>query len=548
MDHAARVINKFKTKSGSGWHEQERYLLDCLEACNDLSSNSIELQEKIRDRHSEYQLSPARANLIRGLNLGSMKNVLELGCGCGPITRYLGESGMTVHAVEPCPAKSALARMRCRDLENVQIINIEYPDLALPASRYDIIFMIGTLNQLSFSSPDKKKSQEFLKTFIRTVKKSLKDGGILAAAVDNRTGLKFRSTTWKRKYRNLCLTHDICQKSVFSRNRDEWKKILQVRSDETCAIVYPFPDYTLPRVLLADDFISSDEHSYSLLYRVLSKDQHLDWQADDDEFFRWKALHESGCLSEFTNSFLMLISTRAQAIEGIAPYDFIHFSSEIRRPRYRASTFKLHGDERVAKKLLYPAAQTAEDNEQNVRLMELDSSYVRGPLVTTLWLEAFSDEDFENRFTGLLREYFLFVLRQAESLSDNSSLIDLLPSNLVAVASQNQYKAIDQEWRYTEPFFVEFILFRAFLWFGYHNRCSLSGQHCATSWRTVKDFVEYCFARLEIAWGTKLDEFATLEDNFHAQIAVKGFPFSTRVLLMTPLPSESTSEVLAGCR
>lgn len=548
MDHAARVINKFRTKSGRGWHEQERYLRDCLEACTDLSSNSVELQEKIRDRYSEYQLSPARANLIRGLDLDSMKNVLELGCGCGPVTRYLGEKGMTVHAVEPCPAKSALARMRCRDLKNVQIINQGYPDLALPASAYDSIFMVGTLDQPPFSSPDKKKSQEFLKTFIQTVKKSLKDGGILAVAVDNRTGLKFRSATWKRKYRNSCLTHDIRQQSVFSRDRDEWKKILLDRSDETCTVVYPFPDHILPRVLLADDFISSDEHSYSLLYRVLSKDQHLDWQADDDEFIRWKALHESGCLSEFTNSILMLISTHAQTIERIAPYDFIHFSSEIRRPRYRTSTFKLHGDERVTKKLLGPTDQSAEDNEHNVKMIELDSSYERGPLVTTLWLEAFSGEDFESRFTGLLREYFLFVLRQAENLGGNSSLIDLLPSNLVAVAGQNQYKAIDQEWSYSVPFSVEFILFRAFLWFGYHNRCSLAGQHCAKSWRNVKDFVAYCFTRLEISPGTKLAEFATLEDNFHAQVAIKGFPFSTRVLLMTPLQSESPSEVLAGCR
>ena len=48
--------------------------------------------------------------------------VLEIGCGCGPITRYLGERCGTVDSVEPMPARAAVAALRTRDLDSVQVL------------------------------------------------------------------------------------------------------------------------------------------------------------------------------------------------------------------------------------------------------------------------------------------------------------------------------------------------------------------------------------------------------------------------------------------
>jgi 2-polyprenyl-3-methyl-5-hydroxy-6-metoxy-1,4-benzoquinol methylase len=79
--------------------ETEQYLRKVLKQSSDLSSYSVELKSHIRDWGSEYHLTPLRANLLRGFDLSSCKRILELGCGCGAITRYLGEQGAAVDSI-----------------------------------------------------------------------------------------------------------------------------------------------------------------------------------------------------------------------------------------------------------------------------------------------------------------------------------------------------------------------------------------------------------------------------------------------------------------
>ena len=81
------TLDSSETFAYSEGDEAEGYIRACLDSVDDLSVDSVQLQEKIRDWSSEYHLSPARANLIRGLSLNGMENILELGSGCGAITR-----------------------------------------------------------------------------------------------------------------------------------------------------------------------------------------------------------------------------------------------------------------------------------------------------------------------------------------------------------------------------------------------------------------------------------------------------------------------------
>jgi hypothetical protein len=68
----------------------ERYLEGVLASATDLGSSSVELASHIRDWPSEYHLSPKRAQLLRGLAFDPGSRVLEIGAGCGAITRFLG--------------------------------------------------------------------------------------------------------------------------------------------------------------------------------------------------------------------------------------------------------------------------------------------------------------------------------------------------------------------------------------------------------------------------------------------------------------------------
>jgi hypothetical protein len=88
---------KFNYSDGDS---HEKYLRDVLQGASDPGSNSYELEGYIRDWVTEYHLSRKRSQLLRGFAFRRSAKVLEVGCGCGAITRYLGETFDDVVAVE----------------------------------------------------------------------------------------------------------------------------------------------------------------------------------------------------------------------------------------------------------------------------------------------------------------------------------------------------------------------------------------------------------------------------------------------------------------
>src|SRR4051794_12158896 len=100
----------------------ERYLHDVLLAASDRSVASGELKQHIRDWPSLSPLTPYRSTIFDclGLSAGDAR-VLELGCGCGAITRWLGEHCGEVHAVEGSVDRARVARARTADLDNVHL-------------------------------------------------------------------------------------------------------------------------------------------------------------------------------------------------------------------------------------------------------------------------------------------------------------------------------------------------------------------------------------------------------------------------------------------
>ena len=72
--------------------EHEDYLNKILKSAVDLSSDSDELTALAKDWTSEYHLSKKRAQLLNSFEFDKSSSVLEVGCGCGAISRYLGET------------------------------------------------------------------------------------------------------------------------------------------------------------------------------------------------------------------------------------------------------------------------------------------------------------------------------------------------------------------------------------------------------------------------------------------------------------------------
>ena len=96
--------------------EEAMRLEALLRDVEDLSSLSPELLARAIAENCWYHITPFRSALIRVLELPQGARVLEVGCGGGALTRYLGEQGYQVVALETSELLAGCARLRCKDL------------------------------------------------------------------------------------------------------------------------------------------------------------------------------------------------------------------------------------------------------------------------------------------------------------------------------------------------------------------------------------------------------------------------------------------------
>ncbi|WWL44975.1 class I SAM-dependent methyltransferase [Pseudomonas parakoreensis] len=72
-------------------------------------------------------------------------DVLEIGAGCGAITRYLGEQGGNVLALEGSARRASIARSRTRDLPNVSVLAETFENFQVE-KKFDVITLVGVLS------------------------------------------------------------------------------------------------------------------------------------------------------------------------------------------------------------------------------------------------------------------------------------------------------------------------------------------------------------------------------------------------------------------
>ena len=109
----------------------ESHLLKVFEKVSDLTYDSDELQKYIIDWPTMYHIGKGRQTL-RALNLPPNLEVLELGAGCGAVTRYLGEHFKSVCAIEGSIQRAAVLGKRCMDLTNVKVFVGDFTKIKFP--------------------------------------------------------------------------------------------------------------------------------------------------------------------------------------------------------------------------------------------------------------------------------------------------------------------------------------------------------------------------------------------------------------------------------
>ncbi len=320
------VVTDFNYSDGE---DTEQALAKILRNARDRSSQSSELEAQITDWPTEYHLSSTRANLLRPLDLSGCSRVLELGCGCGSISRYLAEqSHLTVDAVEGSPVRAALAAERCKDLPNIRILTANFNQLRIPAQSYDLILFVGVLEYAGRFADDKSDQQAVL-DLLKLAKQALRPSGVVLIAIENRTGLKYAMGAKEDHYAVPFVGLDDYPDAAGIRTYDhaQWHALRKQSPFLALKTLLPFPDYKIPHLLIDGDAMTAEDvQSRRAVHEALRTTASRDYCSPDNPFplgryeaRLWQGVVEANALTQLSNSFLLLLADSDSDIQRLAP-------------------------------------------------------------------------------------------------------------------------------------------------------------------------------------------------------------------------------------
>jgi SAM-dependent methyltransferase len=434
----------------------ERYLRRVFSSSHDLSSTSVELEKRIRDWPSRYHLSPKRSQLLRPFEFAQSSRVLEIGCGCGAITRYLGEVFGDVVAVEGSLNRARLARQRTRDLEHVSIVCAPFQELRFN-ERFDLVFCIGVLEYAGAFL----QAQDPFDTALAFVADVLAPGGAVVLAIENQFGLKYLTSSAED---HTGVMFDGWEGYPEGPNRvrtfgyGELHDLLKKRFSNV-RFYYPYPDYKLPSCVLAEPFFDAAKVG-ELIAGCRAEAEHGK-ASMFDEGLALLELDRNDALPFFANSFLVIASNSSDP-----PVKFPHLGikySADRVPQLRSLTrFEQASDGAIwVRKVLLSGAKSAKAGP--LTLHPTEDRWVRGASLYTTVRGRLQRKDLSlEEIFAPCRPWLTKLKRMAHPEGDRS-LLDgrLLDANWTnCYVSGDDCVFIDLEWEWESKVSLNAILIR----------------------------------------------------------------------------------------
>lgn len=443
-----RVLSEPAVRYADG---AESRLAEIVAGATDISSSSQELAAQATDWPTAYSLIPSRANLLRALDIGPEMSVLEIGCGCGPLTRYLGERAGLVDSLEPMAARARVARLRTRDLPNVEVCRGTLEDVPRRAA-YDLVVVVGVLEYVGNGSSAPEPYLEFL----ARCRDVLKDDGLLVVAIENALGTKYLAGGAEdhtgRPFDSLEGYVLPTPARTFSRARlAELVRAVGL----TPTVLGAFPDYKVPRVVVADGLFDQAPELAARLPRFPSPDWVVPRLPVADEGLLWRELVGTGHGMDFANSFVVLAGRDEAQAHRLWPEDrlAVVLSTE-RQPRFavRAEVRSRHGEVAVDRTRAYPEVAVAAAADEKIR----HAPPQREPVVVGDDLLELVLRD-PSRRKELLQAWATAVPEDEPWMP-----VDLVPHNAV-VGADGAVRFVDQEWQ-VAGYPRESVLVRGLLW------------------------------------------------------------------------------------
>lgn len=435
----------------------ENRVLHTLRSVNDVSIFSQELHRNINDWITEYHFSRERHNLLRHIRLHAGMTVLELGCGCGAITRQLGESGAEVTAVEGSLTRAQAAAARCRDLANVKVYCSNFQDIEF-REHYDLVTMVGVLEY----SPQYFKSKKPIQDCLEIATNVLKPNGVLIIAIENQLGLKYfcglREDHADIPYFGIEDRYN--ERTAITFGRQELTEILHSVGLKHVKFHYPFPDYKIPKAVFTEKaFQNKAFKPEEIIRQIESRDYSGELRPAFDEKLVVPVICRNGLMEDLSNSFLVFASKDLDAIS--ACYDNrmlgVVYSTE-RAPVYNVRTTFVESNDGilVSKKHLLPGGIPVSPRDV-LRHLLVKEKYFAGRNLEAEYKRCVTLKDFE-ALSRLLAMQLKYLLREAVGILEPENSVttqikpeffDCIPSNLILYEERLEY--IDREWSLTRP-------------------------------------------------------------------------------------------------
>ncbi|ANR80892.1 hypothetical protein BBB57_23165 [Kosakonia sacchari] len=447
--------------------EIEDKLYTIIKNLNDKSVWSDELKKEIIDWPTEYHFSRQRHCLLRPLNIKRGDSVLELGAGCGAITRYLGELGAIVDSVEGTASRARIAGERCSNLENVKVHVDNFLEFT-SNKKYDWVLFIGVLEY----APLYSDAENPIESYLEIGRKYIKPSGKLVIAIENKLGLKYFNGCAEDHLDeiNLSIENRYQERSAITFGKRELSNLLHENGFEVQKFFYPFPDYKLPTFILDQRALS---HETDLGQELLRTTQSRDYLGRTGRIFEeslvWPELAKNGVVQDLSNSFLIVAEQSDLSLANSDSKDSVE--REVSSPLafyyncQRKSEFVTETRFEMAPAgiVVIKKKMHSSDGTNNVCLHDLTQPYISGlSLQNELEVEWNKYKDESSFITNYRR--WISILKTLCNRNNKlpGSYIDLTPFNIKMKG--DQYFIFDQEWSLKGGIPLEWLVYRGIYW------------------------------------------------------------------------------------
>jgi len=451
----------------------ERRIESIVSNVSDLAVFSDELALHCTDWASTYHLSSTRANLLRPFQITKDHNVLEIGAGCGGLTRYLGECGANVLALEGSRRRSKIARARTRDLHNVAVLSETFSEFAVD-NKFDVITLVGVLEYANLYIEAENPAEAMLSRVVSM----LKPQGAVVIAIENQLGLKYFAGAPEDHIGvpMYGIEGRYQQSQPQTYGRKAISRILNEAGLTSTKFLAPFPDYKLPISIVTENAFEADKFDAgAFAWQSARRDPQLPDVLSFSPELVWPQIVSNRLGMELSNSFLILASMTKEVLINSSVLAY-HYSSGRVAQYAKETLFVKENDSQISVNVRPVVSGLSNKKSTNPIRFSLtpNAPYVYGRPLSLEFIQIVSKDgwsvddvgEFLCRHVRFIEESLLSesITRKLTRLDDKlpGKYFDVIAQNII-VTNDGSSVVIDQEWELTYEIELGFCLFRSVL-------------------------------------------------------------------------------------